>query len=322
MKQLLRNGMTLLLCLGCLFSCSLAVELQPIAPEETAFINEPYVFEMVPGTAEWASLDSSKEMVAACYIPQEYIESATTEALLETVLDYPLLIDIFAYDTSNLGIEMASTYLLGLPELLSRSDALEVIGSYMEAYPGDSSDIKYQYCKALVHYLLPEPLVEMRTITYGTVYTPKGTSVSVMRFNSWNDYSTYRNIVVQESDVQEQENVYKSTYTDATWIGGYTYKYNCHAYAWCPNEYSSGFWLEDPYPFTADGSYVEGRAVAGSIIVYKEGSRTVHSGRVVGSGFGSPIVQSKWGANGLVRHASDRCPYYNAQVACVYWERS
>ena len=40
--------------------------------------------------------------------------------------------------------------------------------------------------------------------------------------------------MVQESDVQEQENVYKSTYTDATWIGGYTYKYNCHPLSFTP----------------------------------------------------------------------------------------
>lgn len=312
MKTALKRTTALLLCVGCLFSCSLVAKAQaPVT--ELAQSNQPYTFTVVPGTSEWNTLANSQEMVAACYIPQQTIENMSTEALLETVLDYPLLIDIFAYDSTNLGIEMASKYLPGLPELLSRSDALQAVGAYMASYPQNSTEIKYQYCEAFVHYLIPPTWSALRAVIDGTVYTPAGTRVPVLIFNSWNDYTAY--MYHTQADVEEQEAYLRATYVQATRLESYTYRYNCHAYAWSPDLYTNGFWMEDPSAYMTDGSYTEGQNALGAVITYMDDDFVTHSGRMTGTG----TVTSKWGANGLFSHPVTHCPYYNAGVQYTYW---
>ena len=71
---------------------ALAVE----ALTESYTITEAYQYPIVPGTAEWASFKTRMEKVAACQIPESILKNMTTEALVETVMNYPLLVDIFA----------------------------------------------------------------------------------------------------------------------------------------------------------------------------------------------------------------------------------
>ncbi|MGE5630092.1 MAG: hypothetical protein ACM3TR_03225 [Caulobacteraceae bacterium] len=55
-------------------------------------INEPYQYPITPtNTEEWAKLTTLAEKKEACQIPLEIAENMTTEALIETVLSYPLL---------------------------------------------------------------------------------------------------------------------------------------------------------------------------------------------------------------------------------------
>ncbi len=314
MKQKSKLLAALLACSLCLCSFTLASGPQE-TQDNTQQISTAYTFQVVPGTTAWNAMEDSREKVAACYIPQQIIENMTTEALLETVLDYPLLIDIFAYDTTNMGIELASTYLPGIPELLSREDALEVLGKYIEDYPGQSSDIKYQYCKAFVRYLLPAPLIAPRYITY-SVKTPNNSTVYVYSFTGWEDYRLYSTNT--EADVQKQQREFIDRY-NPTLLRQYTYKYNCHSYAWYSQNTSNSYWMEDPYAYMTDGSYSYGSASVGARIVYKEGSTTIHSGIVTSKASTYPTITSKWGASGLFSHASNNCPYYNAATACTYY---
>ena len=314
MKLKSKLFVALLICSLCLCSFAFASGPQE-AQDDTQQISTAYTFQVVPETLAWNELESSKEKVAACYIPQQIIENMTTEALLETVLDYPLLIDIFAYDTTEIGIELASTYLPGIPELLSREDALEVLGKYIEDYPAQSVDMNYQYCVAFIRYLLPAPLISPRYITY-SVKTPNNTQVNVISFTGWNDYTAYSGWT--EAQVQQRENQIKSSY-NVSQLRSYTYKYNCHSYAWYSQGTSNSYWMENPYAYMTDGSYSLGTASVGARIVYKEGSSTIHSGIVTAKTSTYPTITSKFGANGLFSHPTNDCPYYNEATACTYY---
>ena len=60
----------------------------------TSTDNVPYDFPVTQNDSEWAEFTTKQEMLDVCQIPQDKLESMTTTALLETVLDYPLSIHI------------------------------------------------------------------------------------------------------------------------------------------------------------------------------------------------------------------------------------
>lgn len=95
-------------------------------------VDEPYAYTVVPGTQAWAELDSLDAKIAACAVPQERMEAMTTSALLETVLDYPLLVNLWAYDTLEEGVASVSGYFGGVPLLLGRPDGAECIRTALE----------------------------------------------------------------------------------------------------------------------------------------------------------------------------------------------
>lgn len=54
----------------------------------------------------------------------------TTYAVLITTLNYPFIINIYAYETINEGIDIVREYFPPLEELLTRDDASQVISLY------------------------------------------------------------------------------------------------------------------------------------------------------------------------------------------------
>lgn len=60
-------------------------------------------------TKEWKKLKSHEEQINVCQIADDKVQSMETNQLIETVLDYPLLVDIFAYDTFEEGIKAVSS---------------------------------------------------------------------------------------------------------------------------------------------------------------------------------------------------------------------
>ncbi len=88
---------------------------------------EPYEFPVKPGTEEWAKLSTSKQMDEVCVIPEKILKSLTTEALLNTCVNYPRIIDFFLYDNLQLGFDICSKRFNGLSELLNRPDLAKVL---------------------------------------------------------------------------------------------------------------------------------------------------------------------------------------------------
>lgn len=96
-----------------------------------------YDYPIKPGTDEWKAFGSHEEMLKACQIPEELLHRMSTAALVETVLNYPLSVDLWAYDSYELGIKHVSEQFNGLSELLSRNDAgVALIALYQTIDPG------------------------------------------------------------------------------------------------------------------------------------------------------------------------------------------
>ena len=77
----------------------------------------------------------------------------TTRALAETVMDYPFLIDMYAYGDTSLGYEVVSETFNGLAELESRPDALSTlveIQQEQDIQESNSQSIRAMYLDVLI----------------------------------------------------------------------------------------------------------------------------------------------------------------------------
>jgi len=81
-------------------------------------------YPVKPGMEAWKQLQSNKEMVNACQIPENVISSLSTEELTELCLRYPLIHDIFAFNNLNSGLDKLFNDFNGIKELYQRSDVL------------------------------------------------------------------------------------------------------------------------------------------------------------------------------------------------------
>lgn len=94
-------------------------------------ITDPYDYQVRPGTPEWASFTTHAEMVNACQIPELILNRMSTAALVDSVLDYPLFLDVIAFNTLQEGFDVVSSRFNGLQELLQRQDAAsQLIAKY------------------------------------------------------------------------------------------------------------------------------------------------------------------------------------------------
>jgi len=95
-----------------------------------------YQYPVKGGTEEWEKLNSHAEMLDVVQIPETILKKMTTAELVETVLNYPLYGDMYAYDTFQQGIESIIIQFNGLSELLKRDDAGTVLlAKYKEKKP-------------------------------------------------------------------------------------------------------------------------------------------------------------------------------------------
>ena len=81
-----------------------------------------YEYPVTPVDKEWGEFSSHQEMLDHCQLPEECVKAMTTEQLFDTVLKYPLLIDILFYDDVISGISEVAKQFNGLDELLKRED--------------------------------------------------------------------------------------------------------------------------------------------------------------------------------------------------------
>jgi hypothetical protein len=119
---------------------SVGTVVQPAAAQgvqsQALAAKDAYQFPVRPGSAEWRAFTSHAEMLAATQIPDHVLKQISTEGLIETVLTYPLLSDIFAFNSTQEGFDAVKSRFNGLQALLARHDAgRKLLSRYREMDP-------------------------------------------------------------------------------------------------------------------------------------------------------------------------------------------
>lgn len=90
-----------------------------------------YDWPIKPGMPEWKELTTHAQMVGVLQIPENILSDISTEDLMQTCLNYPLFLDMFAFNSLQQGIENIISDFNGLRELLKRQDAgVELLKEY------------------------------------------------------------------------------------------------------------------------------------------------------------------------------------------------
>ena len=84
----------------------------------------------------------------------------TTNALFITVLNYPYLADLYAFDSLSLGLETVEDRFPPLAELLERKDAYSIISSYIQECESNGSIDDVDYLSK-TKYSLVKPLLSI-----------------------------------------------------------------------------------------------------------------------------------------------------------------
>ena len=79
----------------------------------------------------------------------------TTDALLDSILDYPLLVDLYVYRSIDIGFQEMSKYFDALPEFISRKDAFASVQQKLDAMADRTpTDSRTLLERGLLDYLL------------------------------------------------------------------------------------------------------------------------------------------------------------------------
>lgn len=84
--------------------------------------NEKYRYPVKRGSAAWDSLKTYAEKRASSQIPPDVLRRLSTAALLESVLDYPLIGDVFVFNSLQDGVDKLKVNFSAFEELLERKD--------------------------------------------------------------------------------------------------------------------------------------------------------------------------------------------------------
>lgn len=281
-------------------------------------IDTPYEYPVHPGMEEWEALDDHAKKIELCQIPEEILEKMTTEALAESVLNYPLLIDMYVWESNSKGYEFVSETFNGMYELRQRSDGLLVLqrlalNGYQES--DDSSvSLKNMYLRTLVekmseenaNLIVPYSSIEQK----GDIKTPKGSYVYYYKGLTWTDHNT------TFSEVKLIQNQLLEAYPSTVIYQNVNPAYNCHSFAWYSQSASNNYWINDPSVYWNDGSYRKISSWKSSAKVYYGYSGYEHSAIALST---EGIVKSKWGNNACFQHKMTDCPYYVSSAYIKYY---
>lgn len=339
MKKKVRVSLLTLVCVLCISSLTAFAEEEneDMINEETLvsyYIDQVYEYPVLPGSEEWKEFDNHVDKMNACMIPEEILCHMTTEALLETVLAYPLLGNMFIWDTTQEGYEFVLRNFNGLQELMERDDLAVVLETQLTSECAVNSDYNtYQQSfadKALQVFIINNedisPVISMNPITENvsinaasaTVYTPKGSAVTAVTG------VTFDFLGITAADIAEKEEYFATAFPNAVEIISRNPAYNCHSYAWYGNGAVCGYWIDNITPYITDGSYsqVTVPLYGGEKVLYTDPSFThslqyIHTAIYISSS--SSACKSKWGPYGVYQHGIYDCPYYESGINITYW---
>lgn len=318
------------LCFSLLFCLALPVAFADSTSVFTAHsqpniysISSAFEYVVKPNTQEWKKLTSTEEKVKVSQIPDFILSEMTTNALVETVLNYPLLPTMYVFNTSQEGFNAVYSSFNGLQELVKRPDALielkqkqNKIG-YIKA-TNTAITVQGIYIETLLEGIYSKRSANFSSAitpsyTMSSVKTPMGTRVATFVDLTWADHNTTENEALY---VQAQ---IQALYPNAALLSPVNPSYNCHSYTWYSTSSSNNHWMTSASAYRIDGSYTSGAGMVGSKVDYGAAD---HSGIVTYVEEGSETnvkVQSKWGKIGAFDHNILDCPYTMNSYLCTFW---
>ena len=95
-------------------------------------MTSPYQFQITLDDKEWETFTTTDEMIKAYQIPTSTLEKMTTNALVETILENPFLIQYMVYKNTEDALDVHFKYFNIYNELFSRNDVLETLSDLYE----------------------------------------------------------------------------------------------------------------------------------------------------------------------------------------------
>ena len=310
-------------------------------------IYEPYKYPIVPDTDEWKALTSLDEKLEATHIPDSILRRLSDDALIETILNYPLAINMFVHNSHEEGYEYVKIQFNGLIELENRGLSDKLYERYIQKsnppltrsqnyadWRFEESILELLLSQTIYYdYLEEDKAIELIEIVEEKVnnseptvlffdvlsnpitrnvglciYTPNGSAVDVTRM-------TYE---MSQADINNHNNKLAKGYPNAIRERSASRYYNCHSYAWYSQSLNNNIWMENPSKYMSDGSYrLTNAVVTGYKMYYPNGN---HSAVIVSAGGsqGGTRVRSKWGSGGLYYHYYNDSPYNSTNVKIYY----
>lgn len=93
--------------------------------------DEPVIFLPATNTKAWTSIGNLEDRFAACEVPASRLNTMTTEAIVKSMMNYPLNYLIFVYNDPKSAIELIARNSSLHREFLNRQDAWDV---FIEMY--------------------------------------------------------------------------------------------------------------------------------------------------------------------------------------------
>lgn len=127
-----------------------------------------FKFPIKPGSAQWMSFETHQQKIDACRIPDNLLPLLSTEELVEICMEYPLLIDAYAYNNIVEGMQQVASAFNGFQELFKRKDNCICLFDYLR-----SNDLRQKntfgldeinLAKKTIYYALAEVLLSFDRI--------------------------------------------------------------------------------------------------------------------------------------------------------------
>ena len=90
------------------------------------------VYPIQPGTEEWDKLGTEQNKKEACRIPDATLKKMTDAELIQAVLEFPFLVEVFLVDDHSIGAKSVYNDCDALQELLSRCTGGDALTEFLE----------------------------------------------------------------------------------------------------------------------------------------------------------------------------------------------
>lgn len=107
-------------------------------------IPENKYYAVTSASPEWKTFKASRQMEDACRIGDATIDEMSTEQLVEAVVTFPLLIDLYAYNDLDYALDRLAQKSDAYRELRQRDDAVECLTALYDNIVANSN--RYNEC--------------------------------------------------------------------------------------------------------------------------------------------------------------------------------